>query len=98
MTVRASDVILILVTIVFPPAGAFFVAGCGCDLLINILLTILGYIPGHLHAFWLIYQKMKAEEQYGTGGYRYVGSGGYEPAQDQTLPPPATNYGATQGR
>jgi len=40
MAVRASDVILILVTIVFPPAGAFFVAGCGCDLLINILLTL----------------------------------------------------------
>ena len=39
MSVRASDVILILVTIIFPPAGAFFVAGCGCDLLINILLT-----------------------------------------------------------
>lgn len=40
MSVRASDVILILVTIIFPPAGAFFVAGCGCDLLINILLTV----------------------------------------------------------
>jgi len=40
MSVRASDVILILVTIIFPPAGAFFVAGCGCDLLINILLTM----------------------------------------------------------
>lgn len=22
------------------------------------------------HAFWLIYQKMRAEEQYGEGGYR----------------------------
>ncbi|KAF2764050.1 hypothetical protein EJ03DRAFT_332198 [Teratosphaeria nubilosa] len=32
-----------------PPLGAFFVAGCGADLLINILLTILGYFPGHIH-------------------------------------------------
>jgi len=40
MAVRASDVIVILVTIIFPPAGAFFVTGCGCDLLINILLTL----------------------------------------------------------
>jgi len=39
MSVKASDVILILVAIIFPPAGAFFVTGCGCDLLINILLT-----------------------------------------------------------
>jgi hypothetical protein len=30
----------------------------------------LGYFPGHIHAFWLIYKKMKAEEMYGMGGYR----------------------------
>ncbi|KAF9652403.1 UPF0057-domain-containing protein, partial [Thelephora ganbajun] len=95
MSVRASDVIVILVTIIFPPAGAFFVTGCGCDLLINILLTLLAFFPGLLHAFWLIYQKMRADEQYGEGGYRYIGSGAYEPAEGQTLPPPVTNYGAT---
>ena len=27
-----------------------------------------------------------------------VGSGSYEPAQGQTLPTPATSYGAIQGR
>lgn len=30
-------------------------AGCGADLLINICLTILGYFPGHIHAFYLLY-------------------------------------------
>jgi len=29
----------------------------------------LGYIPGHIHAFWLIYKKMEAEERYGHGGF-----------------------------
>jgi len=29
----------------------------------------LGYIPGHIHAFWLIYKKMEAEERYGNGGF-----------------------------
>lgn len=29
----------------------------------------LGYIPGHIHAFWLIYKKMQAEERYGHGGF-----------------------------
>ena len=29
----------------------------------------LGYIPGHIHAFWLIYKKMQAEEQYGNAGF-----------------------------
>jgi len=31
------------------------VAGCGADLLINICLTLLGYLPGHIHAFYLEY-------------------------------------------
>ncbi|THH19627.1 hypothetical protein EW146_g1600 [Bondarzewia mesenterica] len=57
------------VAIIFPPAAAAFITGCSCDLLINVCLTILGYLPGHLHAFWLIYKKMKAEDAYGRGGY-----------------------------
>ncbi|TEB23596.1 UPF0057-domain-containing protein [Coprinellus micaceus] len=77
--VKSSDVLLILVAILFPPAAAAIVTGCSCDLLINILLTILGYLPGHIHAFWLIYKKMQAEERYGNGGFQYVGSGQYEP-------------------
>jgi len=31
-------------------ANSYFQRGCGADLLINILLTILGYIPGIIHA------------------------------------------------
>ncbi|TRM57502.1 hypothetical protein BD626DRAFT_514952 [Schizophyllum amplum] len=77
--VKSSDVLLIIVAILFPPAAAAFITGCSCDLLINICLTLLGYIPGHIHAFWLIYKKMRAEERYGNGGYQYVGNGAYEP-------------------
>ncbi|KAN0127231.1 UPF0057 domain containing protein [Lactarius tabidus] len=79
MSIRASDVCLILVAILFPPAAAAFIAGCSCDLLINICLTLLGYIPGHIHAFWLIYRRMKAEEAYGRGRFIYVGNGTFEP-------------------
>ena len=31
------------------------ISGCGADFLINICLTILGYFPGHIHAFYLEY-------------------------------------------
>ncbi|KAF9737364.1 hypothetical protein PMIN06_013014 [Paraphaeosphaeria minitans] len=48
-------VLLILATIFFPPIGVFAVAGCGADFFINICLTVLGYLPGHIHAFYLIY-------------------------------------------
>ncbi|KAA1473062.1 hypothetical protein DENSPDRAFT_219473 [Dentipellis sp. KUC8613] len=81
MTIRGDDVCLILVAILFPPAAAFLIAGCSCDLIINICLTALGYLPGHLHAFWLIYRKMKADEEFGQGGYLYIGNGQYGPSQ-----------------
>ncbi|KAL9936428.1 hypothetical protein V8E36_004496 [Tilletia maclaganii] len=96
MPVRSSDVIIILIAILLPPAAVGIQTGCSCDLLINILLTILGYIPGHIHAFWLIWKKMKAEEEYGYNGFVYKGNGEYvrnpnAPAP-QVAPP---SYGAT---
>jgi uncharacterized membrane protein YqaE (UPF0057 family) len=48
-----SAILLIIITIFLPPVGVFLVAGCGTDLCINILLTILGYFPGHIHAFYV---------------------------------------------
>ena len=39
-----SAFLLVLMTIILPPLGVFIVAGCGADLLINICLTILGYV------------------------------------------------------
>ncbi|OAL46884.1 UPF0057-domain-containing protein [Pyrenochaeta sp. DS3sAY3a] len=61
-------ILLIIITIFIPPIGVFAVAGCGVDLLINILLTILGYFPGHIHAFYLeyIYFKRRDEVRAGT--------------------------------
>ncbi|KAJ4468775.1 hypothetical protein J3R30DRAFT_3304686 [Lentinula aciculospora] len=93
--VKASDVILILVAIVFPPAAAAFITGCSCDLLINICLTLLGYLPGHIHAFWLIYKRIQAEERYGRGGYNYVGNGTYQPYPQAAPAQAAPYYGAT---
>ncbi|KAK3944980.1 plasma membrane proteolipid 3 [Diplogelasinospora grovesii] len=51
----ASAILLVLITILLPPLGVYAVAGCGADLFINICLTILGYFPGHIHAFYLEY-------------------------------------------
>lgn len=44
-----SDICKIILAIILPPLGVFLERGCGADLLINILLTILGYIPGSKH-------------------------------------------------
>ncbi|KAK5137757.1 hypothetical protein LTR08_007329 [Meristemomyces frigidus] len=58
-----SIVLLIIITIFFPPVGVYLVSGCGADLLINICLTLLGVIPGHVHAFYLIWVLEKKKEQ-----------------------------------
>ncbi|KAI5780882.1 hypothetical protein EDC01DRAFT_259010 [Geopyxis carbonaria] len=64
----AEAVIVVVTTIFFPPLGVFLVTGCGADLAINILLTILGYFPGHIHAFYIefIYYHREAQRREGT--------------------------------
>ncbi|EAS31063.3 stress response RCI peptide [Coccidioides immitis RS] len=55
MSETCAAVILIVVTLFLPPLGVFFISGCSADFLINILLTLLGYFPGHIHAFYCEY-------------------------------------------
>ncbi|KAL1589073.1 Plasma membrane proteolipid 3 [Cladosporium halotolerans] len=54
MPFTGSDIIKIICAVVLPPLGVFLERGCGADLLINLLLTILGYIPGIIHALYII--------------------------------------------
>ncbi|KAJ5649677.1 Proteolipid membrane potential modulator [Penicillium longicatenatum] len=55
MASACSMLCVIIITIFIPPLGVFLTAGCGVDFWINVLLTILGYFPGHIHAFYLEY-------------------------------------------
>ena len=52
-----GDLIRIVIAIVLPPLGVFLQVGLGKDFWINILLTLLGYIPGLVHAIWIIAKK-----------------------------------------
>jgi uncharacterized membrane protein YqaE (UPF0057 family) len=45
MPFTASDLCKIVLAIFLPPLGVFLERGCNADFFINILLTILGYIP-----------------------------------------------------
>ncbi|CZT18523.1 probable RIC1 protein [Ramularia collo-cygni] len=49
-----SDVLLYLLAIFIPPLAVVLKRGCTADFLINILLTILGWIPGVIHAWYVI--------------------------------------------
>jgi len=52
-----ADVIRIILSVLIPPLGVFLQVGIGVDFWINILLTLLGYIPGLVHAIWIITKK-----------------------------------------
>jgi uncharacterized membrane protein YqaE (UPF0057 family) len=48
------DLIRIIFSVLLPPLGVFLQVGIGAQFWLNILLTILGYIPGIVHAVWII--------------------------------------------
>ena len=48
------DIIRIIAAILLPPLGVFLQVGLGKHFWINIVLTILGFIPGIVHAVWVI--------------------------------------------
>ncbi|RWS17483.1 plasma membrane proteolipid 3-like protein [Dinothrombium tinctorium] len=54
MALTCSDICKFILAIIFPPLGVFAEKGCGKDLAINILLTLLLWIPGLIHAICVI--------------------------------------------
>ncbi len=56
------NILRIILAIVLPPVGVFLTVGLGMHFWINILLTIFGYIPGIVHAVWIISARAKERE------------------------------------
>ncbi|HET8697100.1 MAG TPA: YqaE/Pmp3 family membrane protein [Gammaproteobacteria bacterium] len=48
------DLVRIVCAILLPPLGVFLQVGLGAQFWLNILLTLLGYVPGIVHAVWVI--------------------------------------------
>lgn len=53
-TTLARDVFRLLVTVLFPPLGVFLKMRFTAHLLISVLLTLFGYVPGLVHALWVL--------------------------------------------
>jgi len=49
-----NKTVLVILAILLPPVAVFFNNGAGKDLLINIILCLFFYVPGVLHALWLV--------------------------------------------
>lgn len=54
MAVTATDPIKILFAILLPPLGVFLQVGITGHFWLSIVLTLLGYIPGIIHALYVI--------------------------------------------
>jgi uncharacterized membrane protein YqaE (UPF0057 family) len=50
----SMDLLRIVIAILLPPLGVFLQVGLGKQFWINVVLTILGYVPGIIHAIWVI--------------------------------------------
>ena len=48
------NILKLILAIILPPLGVLMEEGIGKQFLINILLTLLGFIPGLVHAVWII--------------------------------------------
>lgn len=55
----------LLLGLFIPPLGVFLTFGVGPTLVINILLTLLGWIPGSIHAIWAIAKYEESTNQIG---------------------------------
>lgn len=51
------DILRLLLAIILPPLGVFLQVGLTMQFWINVLLTILGYVPGIIHAVWIILRR-----------------------------------------
>lgn len=49
-----GDILRIIIAIFLPPLGVFLEVGLGVQFWINVLLTLFGYIPGIIHALYII--------------------------------------------
>ncbi|ABZ75522.1 protein of unknown function UPF0057 [Shewanella halifaxensis HAW-EB4] len=49
-----NKLLLIIIAILLPPVAVFLKSGVGKDLLINIILCLLFFVPGVLHALWVV--------------------------------------------
>ncbi|MCG9698053.1 YqaE/Pmp3 family membrane protein [Shewanella sp. Isolate11] len=49
-----NKLLLVIIAILLPPVAVFLKSGVGKDLLINVILCILFWIPGLLHSLWVV--------------------------------------------
>lgn len=53
-TMSENKILLVIVAIFLPPLAVFLKDGVGKSLVINLILTLLFYVPGLIHALMVV--------------------------------------------
>ncbi|AZG34438.1 MULTISPECIES: YqaE/Pmp3 family membrane protein [Shewanella] len=53
----SNKLLLVILAILLPPVAVLLKNGMGKDLLINILLCLFFFVPGLIHALWVVLQE-----------------------------------------
>ena len=51
-----NKIVLTIISLLLPPLTAFLKEGAGKQLIINIVLCLFGFVPGVIHALWLVFR------------------------------------------
>jgi len=54
MAVMLSSPLQVIFAIVLPPLGVFYAVGLRSQFWLNLVFTLLGYVPGVVHAFHVL--------------------------------------------
>lgn len=54
------QILKLILAIFLPPIAAFLQVGFSLHLVINIILTLIGGVPGMIHAIWLVVTDRKS--------------------------------------
>ena len=54
---ESNDLLALILAVILPPAGVLAKRGLDGHFFVNVLLTLLGYLPGVVHALYVILKK-----------------------------------------
>jgi uncharacterized membrane protein YqaE (UPF0057 family) len=57
MALTGTDPIKVICAVIFPPLGVFLEVGLTGQFWLNVLFTICGFIPGVVHALYVILKR-----------------------------------------
>lgn len=86
--ISCYNLVEVIFCIIFPPIAVAMETGCSCQLLLNVILTLLGWIPGMIHAFCVVTDFCQKEDFLNQNPQPTTSTQAPPPAPAAPPPPP----------